>query len=363
MSWIKRNLFFFIGSIVAVVLMGLAGYFLYSKWDLNNQTLTKLNDDYELLRRLNSQKPHPGNEKIDNIATAKEQQGQLSNFVFSARAWFQPIPAIPDQPKVMDHDFSSELSKTLDRLQKDATNSSVILPANYNFSFEAEKNKVSFAAAGLPALATQLGEVKELCSILFQARINSLDRICRERVSADDSSGPATDYLTEKSVTNDLAVMTPYELTFKCFSPELGAMLAGFASSPRGFIVKTINVEPAPPAAATEQPLIPAVYGTPQPQYVPPTSAENPDMAARLAARYGLGGRGGGRYGPGGPGLGGVGVPYRGPAAPAQTYAPQPTYPQPAATGPKSGGLPTVLDEKQLKVTLNLVVVKLLPPK
>ena len=37
MSWIKRNLFFVIGSVVALALMGLAGWFLYTKWNLNNQ--------------------------------------------------------------------------------------------------------------------------------------------------------------------------------------------------------------------------------------------------------------------------------------------------------------------------------------
>jgi hypothetical protein len=53
--------------------------------------------------------------------------------------------------------------------------------------------------------------------------------------------------------------------------------------------------------------------------------------------------------------------------------APTPGYPTaPAAPAYRGygqaapaarGGLPTVLDEKQLKVTLNVDVVKLLPPK
>ena len=39
MDWIKRNLYFVIGSLAALVLMGLAGYYLYSKWQLNNEVL------------------------------------------------------------------------------------------------------------------------------------------------------------------------------------------------------------------------------------------------------------------------------------------------------------------------------------
>jgi len=38
--------------------------------------------------------------------------------------------------------------------------------------------------------------------------------------------------------------------------------------------------------------------------------------------------------------------------------APSPTGPAPA-----KGGLPTVLDEKQLKLTANLILIKLLPSK
>ena len=37
--------------------------------------------------------------------------------------------------------------------------------------------------------------------------------------------------------------MTPYQITFRSFSPEIGVVLAGFASSPHGFIVKGINVQ------------------------------------------------------------------------------------------------------------------------
>ena len=50
MSWIKRNLLFVIGSLVALILMGLAGWFLYTKWGLNNDVLASLNTDYAELK-------------------------------------------------------------------------------------------------------------------------------------------------------------------------------------------------------------------------------------------------------------------------------------------------------------------------
>ena len=57
MSWIKRNLGFVIGSFVALVLMGLAGWYLYSKWNLNNSIVGQLDEQYAELDRLNKLNP------------------------------------------------------------------------------------------------------------------------------------------------------------------------------------------------------------------------------------------------------------------------------------------------------------------
>ncbi len=329
MSWVKRNLYFVILSAVAVVLMGLAGWFLYSKWDANNKIVAELNADYQVLQELNQKNPHPGFGKIDNDATAKEQREQLRAFTKKALEHFQRIHPIPDLPgKLTDQDVAGALTRTIAQMQLAATNASITLPPNYSFSFEAQKSKISLAAGSLTNLANQVGEVKTICDILFQAKINSLDNFRRERISTDDNTGPQTDYLGEKTVTNDLAVLTPYECTFRCFSSELAGVLAAFAASPYGLVVKSINVEPAPAAPAQEQAAPALVYQPPVGAY----SGYERD-ALRMMMRYG-------------------------PQA-----MPQPVAQPVAQPAPGRGGLPTVLDEKQLKITLNIMVVKLLPPK
>jgi hypothetical protein len=392
MDWIKRNLYFLIGALVAVALMGWAGFYLYSKLNLNNETLNQLNEQYAKLDQLNKQKPHPGSGKVDNIAEAKRQQQQLTDLIRKIRTQFTPIPAIPETPKVDSQDFTAALRRTIDYLQRTATNSSVILPPNYSFSFEAQKPRVSFAPVSLGPLSVQLGEVKAICEVLFAAKVNALDNLRRERVSPDDSGGPATDYTDRKSVTNELAVMAPYEVSFRSFSTELAAVLAGFAGASNGILVKTINVEPASSSALSADPMgTPAPYGAP-PGYVPPVM--NPESragidaeTAMMARRYGIGGGGGaptmgtlggaggmpggappmmGELGGAGGGLGGV--PLRTPTPGyAQPYAvppgTAPGYGQPGAAAAARGGLPTVLDERLLKVTLTLDVVKLMTPK
>lgn len=358
MSWLKRNLFFAIGSLVALILMGLAGWFLYSKWGENNDVLASLNSDYAELKSLNSANPHPGSGSINNIQLAKEQRNQLLEFLKKTGPYFAPIPRVPDLPKITDRDFSVALSQTIEQLRADATNNSVSLPAeNYSFSFAAQKSKISFAAGSLDRVATQLGEIKALTEILFNARINALDNLRRERVSQDDSFGLQTDYLGEKTTTNSLVVLTPYEITFRGFSTELAAVLAGLANSPHAVLVKTINVELAPAVAAPEP-----VATTPQFIMVPQVNPmqqesmshqqQEVDAQAAFRARYGLGNQ---------QNLGGVS--YRGlGSTPQPVYTPPPTG-IPAAAAANKGGLPTVLDEKLLKITLDLYIVKPLPTK
>jgi len=106
MDWIKRNLYFVIGAVVALALLGGAGWYLYSKLTLNDQKSEALNKAYEDLKRFNQQSPHPGNGPVDNIKAAKEQTVELRAFQDKVRTVFEKIPPIPDLPKITDRDFS-----------------------------------------------------------------------------------------------------------------------------------------------------------------------------------------------------------------------------------------------------------------
>jgi hypothetical protein len=307
MVWIKRNLFFVVGGLIALLLLGAAAFYDYQSWDHNATTFGRLNEIYAKLKELGDKKPSPGNNKIDNIKTAKEQEQQVRDWINGTGNTFKPIEPIPNQPEVTSEAFAGNLRRTIDQLQHEAEDASVQLPPKYGFSFEAQRSTVRFASGSLNPLAVQVGDVKAISEVLFAARVNSLDGIQRTRVSDDDIAGPQADYLGEVSVTNKLAVLTPYAVTFRSFSPELASVLAGFASSPNGLIVKAVNVAPA--AASTQAA-----------DSMPP-----------------------GYYGRGGPGM------------------PPPMAPPPTGTG--RGGLPTVLKEQLLRITLEVVIVKPLPKK
>ncbi len=336
MDWIKRNLIFVVSAAVALVLMGVAGFYNFSGWKHNADEREKLNAGYEELKRLNTLNPHPGGGKVDNIKLAKEQQQELLAFIAKVGSHFAAIPAIPDSTNVSGKEFSSALQLTIDQLQREATNNSVILQPKYKFSFEAHLGRVQFAAGSLETLAVQLGEVKAIATILNRARINALDGIRRARVSSDDNAGPPGDYLDLKSTTNDLAVVTPYEVTFRSFTPELASVLSGLAASPYGLLVKSINVEPAPASTVAEPTASPVFFSTP---LAPATPQMSPEQAMR--SRYGMTGKD--RFGPG--------------------LTPAPAAPVAFAAPVAKPTIQTLVKERQLKVVMLIHVVKLLPPK
>jgi hypothetical protein len=353
MDWIKRNLMFVVGGAVTLVLLGLAGWYSYSGYSHNAEERDKVTQSYAELNALYSKNPAPGDgQKVNNIALAKEQQQEAREFVDKLAALLVNVPAIPDKTNVNGREFSAALQETISMLQREATNASVILPPRYRFSFEKQASLVTFAPGTLDHLASQLGEVKVIAEILNSAKINSLESIRRERVpgSPDDLSGPATDYIDQTSVTNEWAISTPYEITFRSFSPELAKVLAGFAQSRYGLVVKSINVEPAATTDLVGDPYGAATtYG--QPVYQPiPQPAQRRTI---LAEEDRVGG-----YRPP------VGMPNRYQSNPYATPYQASQQPVPVGVAPVARPtLQTILKEQQLKVTLLVHVVKLLPPQ
>ena len=339
MAWIKRNLFFVMGGILALGLLGAAGFYNYKGWSHNTAAFNQLNEIYGTLRNLTGQKPSPGNDKVDNIAAAREQERKIQDWIQQAAAdYFQPIAPIPNTGNnaVSSEAFAGALRRTIDQLQHEAEAASVTLPPQYNFSFKAQRDLVRFQPGSLGSLAAQFGEVRTIAEILYAAKVNSLDGIQRVRVSDDDANGPQADYFDGHSVTNNLAVLTPYQITFRSFSPEVGEVLAGFASSPHGFIVKSINVQPAGAAAATAPETAATETAVPM---LAVTETVEPMLAQPMPSHLPAGLRD---------------RPAAPPAAPPTTL---PTR------VPGRGGLQTVLNEQLLRVTLVVEVVKLLPKK
>src|SRR5882762_6387858 len=173
MDWIKRNLFFVIGAVVALGLIGYAGFYNFSGWKHNSDESEKLKASYEELKRLNSLNPHPGDgKKVDNIKLAREQQKEIRDFLAKAQRRFERIPPIPESPRITSEEYASALRSTIDHLLRDAANNRVAMPnagptgdKKFTFSFSVQSQRVQFSPP-LEPLAVQLGEVKVISDIL-----------------------------------------------------------------------------------------------------------------------------------------------------------------------------------------------------
>ncbi|MGA2867823.1 MAG: hypothetical protein ABSF34_01495 [Verrucomicrobiota bacterium] len=316
-----------IGGLIALGLLGGSGFYIYQGWSRNAQASDKLNEIYNTLQTLGQANPGPGNDQINNTEIARSQTEQIRDWVLSSGNYFLPIDAIPPD-SVTSETFAAALRRTVAQLQSEATNASVALPPEYDFSFAAQRPLMQFASGSLVPLSVQLGEVKKIAEIIFSAKVNSLDGIQRVRVSDDDASGPQTDYTDKQPVTNNLAIITPYVVTFHSFTPELSRVISAFATSSNAFIIESINVEPAGAETGADMS---------QPGMPPP--GENPEgyPPRGYPGRFGYGGYG-----------------YRGGYPPGGTQsAAQPVM--------NKGGLQTVLKEQLLQITLEVELVKLLP--
>lgn len=245
MAWIKRNLFFLIGSLIAVALMVVGVFYLLGQYNDLNQVNDDIQKQYTELGRLAHLPINPGNESINNILAAKDQDAVFRGFVKKERGLFQPIDPIPNggANRISNADFARELRNTIAELRRSASAQNVELPADYYFSFEAQKKSVIFDTGSLEPLAMHLGEIKALCDALFMAKIQ-LDGIQREIVSSNQDNN-ASDYISRKTVSTPLADLTPYQVVFRGFSADLAQVLTALATSPHGFVVQSINVEPA----------------------------------------------------------------------------------------------------------------------
>ena len=307
MAWLKRHLLLAIGGLIALLLLSVGTWYLLGNINRNSTAAAELEETKHRLEGLFAKDPFPHRTNID---AARRETGRVRSVIDQARQSFTPVP----YKNVNGLAFKTLLDETLDELHKKAEKSSVAVPSKtYEFSFAAQKKGLRFSPGSFPKINIQLAEVKTICNLLCDAKINRLVNVKRVRASADDPPG-SPDYLENRQdVTNDLtgAILSPYQVEFNCFSSELAAAMEGLYKSPHGLLVKALLVEGLPMDKQAQQ-----ANAVPVPVPLPAT---------------------------------------RPPGPPRPPNAP---IPRPGAVPPPKEGVETVLTERLLKVILLIEVVK-----
>jgi len=242
MTWIKRNLFFLVSILVAVALIGVGGYFyLYNQYQREVLLRDDISKSFKDLADLAAKRPHPGSSRTggtDNVTAAKEQTTNVMELAKKLRDNFKPIP-VPST----SGNFSHQLDLSLGEMRATASQAGVGLPnATYAFTFQTETKMVNLPPASFPQIATYLSEIKAICDILFEAKVNSIDSISRPVIASLETNGP--DFIPGETNASPQADITPFKVSFRCFSGELATVMSDLASSPHGLVVKYVDVDP-----------------------------------------------------------------------------------------------------------------------
>ena len=183
MSWAKRNLYFLISCVVAVGLLGAAGWYCFSSWQNNSKNWDELNADIGELTQLGNQK----DDKVDNVKTAREQAKDARDRADALRQFFVPVPSIPNTNHVDDRGLGAAVRDFVTQMHAAAARNNVTVPADFAFSFSLQHAKAVYTPTALDQLAKQMGEVKVICDTLFLNRVTSLESVQREHTSDDAS--------------------------------------------------------------------------------------------------------------------------------------------------------------------------------
>ena len=320
MEWVKKNMVFVIALAVAVLLMGGGVWYLLGTKADADSVDAELQAKNQELDGLIQRPVYPD---AANIKLAKEEENRVSDFIKQARSHFTAL----QKPEGLDTaGFKSHLEATISELLRDAERAGVKLPdstgkTGYGFTFDDPRKQLQLPANSLVPLTVQLGDLKALCQILFDAKIPSLVSLKRAQVLTNET-GLNPNICAKKIETNSTlgSVRYPYEVVFQGFSPELASVLNGLIQSTNAFVLKSLNVERGSLEAST-----------PAQPVNPMGGMRNPyGMDPNLMRRYGMM--------PGGAAQ----------AAPAES--------QPAN---RPGEV--VVEEKPLKITMGVELIKLLP--
>ena len=276
MVWVKRNLGLVIGGVIALALLVVAGVYLLSKRGEDQAVTAELDQATSRYQELLNRPVHPGQEggSVNNIELAKDEVQRLQAFLEQVRMKFgtSNVPT-----NISNREFRALLDNTIYDLQRTAESLGITLPQkDYWFTFAPQRTAVEFKSIDM--LTHQLLDVKELCEILYQAKVQDLKGIRRVPASSEDNN--AQDFMTDKkATTNEVAIVTPYELKFQGFSSELARVLDRLVQAKRCFVVRSVAVDRAPDeqsaAAAAVMPMPSSMsryggrYAMPQPQVQP----------------------------------------------------------------------------------------------
>lgn len=307
----KKIIYYLKRHILGIVGLLLAVGFVVGGFVWNGKTTKSIEDANALYEAAlaNRDKIQNAQIKVDikNVEVLGQVADEYEDFTKKASEVFVTQQIAPKT----SNDFMNYMTQSIVVLNRKATNNLVKVPndllkrsdINFSFTFAPLMEAAEISKDKIPELQIQLEDVKEICDVLFENRIQSLELLQRNRVTDEDRrAGASPNYLdTRLTYTNSISVIRPYTVKFRCLSDGVAMALSGFAKKKTFYVVRTMEVTPAGATSASAA----GGSGGVDPESGGGSSGVNPEGGGGGPSSGGFGsGSGGAGSGGGPPGMG-----------------------------------------------------------
>lgn len=233
MKWLQDNPFLAGLSAVTLIGAGILGFLL-------SQVLTQYqeaSDGYaqavQKLHTLQNRVPFPNNENLEkNKAVADQYKNDLASLRAKLSAMVPPInPAI--KPQQFQDDLRAAVNETVDK----ATQGGVTLPKDFYLGFGQYANSLPSEQAA-PALARQLGLIKDLVQRLIAFKIQSLDFLERTPLPQEGTAAAPKPGTPAKVLER-----FPFDIAFTAEQSKFRVALNSLLSNDQFLIIRALNVQ------------------------------------------------------------------------------------------------------------------------
>ena len=240
MIFVRRNLFWILGGLASVVMVVASLLFATSAKSKADENLRALSAYTNSVNQLKDATPYPSPE---TIAKVDEDTVSVEDFSRQAEALFDH----PKPPVMPPRQFKVHLINSLVALQAEATHHNVRLPPEFRFTFAHLLPKPNLLPYSVGPLGERLQDIQHLSKILFESRVHSIDSFARVPAHEREKGGRVLlyDVGIRTNLTTETAefTSTPYRFTFRGFTSELTEVLNRLANSDRFYVVRQIEVQ------------------------------------------------------------------------------------------------------------------------
>ena len=264
MKWLQDNPF--LAGLCAVTLVGagVLGFLLSQALTRYQEASDGYSQAVQKLHTLQKRVPFPNSE---NLQKSKEVAAQYRSDLEDLRRKLQAME-LPINPSVTPQQFQDTLRASVNETVQKATEGGVTLPKDFYLGFSQYANNLPSEQAA-PALARQLGLIKDLVQRLIAFKVQSIDLL--DRMPLPQESAPAQPAQKGAAAATSIVERFPFDIAFTAEQSKFRVAFNSLLGSEQFLIVRALHVQNSNPAG-------PAIAGAEQ------TPTSTPAAAASAAS-------------------------------------------------------------------------------